>query len=210
MVASQLCLFDAPSVAVDASFRGALRIELPSACDDLAWVEHVPGWLAGQQLVFDELQHSTRWRQEERAMYDKRVQVPRLYATLPEDGKVPSILQSAQRLLGQRYEEDFARISLGYYRNGHDSVAWHGDYVAREMPRAVVATISLGAPRRFLLRPTGGGRSFAWSLGWGDLFVMGGSCQRTWQHSVPKRQQAAPRIAVMFRPLWPDPIAQRS
>jgi len=205
VVASQLGLFDAPKVTLDASFRGAMRTELPGPRDDAAWVEHVPSWLSGHQLVFDELQRATRWRQEERAMYDKRVQVPRLYATLPTDGPLPSILERAQRLLAERYGEAFTRISLGYYRDGQDSVAWHGDYVAREMPSALVATISLGAPRRFLLRPSGGGRSLAWSLGWGDLFVMGGSCQRTWQHSIPKREQAAPRIAVMFRPVWPDP-----
>lgn len=205
MVTSQLGLFDAPKVALDASFHGAVRTELPGNRDDAAWVEHVPGWLAGHQVVFDELERSARWRQEERAMYDKRVQVPRLYAALPADGPVPGILQAAQRLLHQRYREAFTRISLGFYRDGRDSVAWHGDYVAREMRDALVATISLGAPRRFLLRPSGGGESLAWSLGWGDLFVMGGSCQRTWQHCVPKRQHAAPRIAVMFRPVWPEP-----
>lgn len=204
-MAAQLGLFDAPKIALDASFRGAIRTELPCTRDDAVWVEHVPGWLDGHQLLFDELQRATHWRQEERAMYDKRVQVPRLYATLPTDGAVPSILELAQRLLNQRYGEAFTRISLGYYRDGQDSVAWHGDYVAREMKSATVATVSLGAPRRFMLRPSGGGRSLAWSLGWGDLFVMGGSCQRTWQHCVPKRQQAAPRIAVMFRPVWPDP-----
>jgi alkylated DNA repair dioxygenase AlkB len=203
-VVAQLGLFDAPSVALDATFRGARRTELPGARDDAAWVEHVPGWLTGHQLVLDELQRATHWHQEERAMYEKRVQVPRLYAVLPTDGPIPNSLQRARQLLSERYGEDFARISLGYYRDGRDSVAWHGDYVAREMRGALVATISLGAPRRFLLRPSGGGQSLAWSLGWGDLFVMGGSCQRTWQHSVPKCRQAAPRVAVMFRPVWPD------
>jgi hypothetical protein len=86
-------------------------------------------------------------------------------------------------------------------------VAWHGDYVARELPTdALVATVSLGAPRRFLLRPAeGGGASVAYNLGWGDLIVMGGSCQRTWRHSIPKVRQAGPRLAIMFRPLWEPP-----
>jgi alkylated DNA repair dioxygenase AlkB len=202
--ASQPSLFDVPNVALDAGFRFAKRVELPTAVGDAAWVEYVPGWLTGHQVVQDELQRSTRWRQEERQMYEKTVQVPRLYAALPDDGPVPDILRQAQEVLSKRYGEAFTRISLGYYRDGQDSVAWHGDYVAREMQSALVATISLGAPRPFLLRPTGGGRSMAWSLGWGDLFVMGGSCQRTWQHSIPKRKRAAPRIAVMFRPAWPD------
>jgi alkylated DNA repair dioxygenase AlkB len=82
-------------------------------------------------------------------------------------------------------------------------VAWHGDRVARELPEAIVATVSLGEPRQFLLRPAEGGPARAFALGWGDLIVMGGSCQRTWRHSVPKVTRAQPRITVMFRPEWP-------
>src|SRR5262249_40235264 len=103
-----------------------------------------------------------------------------------------------------RYGTAFERVSLGLYRDGQDSVAWHGDYVARRISEAIVATVSVGAPRRFLLRPHGGGRSGAVSLGWGDLIVMGGSCQRTYQHSVPKVANAEPRIAIMFRPVWDE------
>jgi alkylated DNA repair dioxygenase AlkB len=98
-------------------------------------------------------------------------------------------------------------VSLGYYRNGEESVAWHGDYVARKLPTAQVATISVGEPRRFLLRPKGGGRSLALRLGWGDLLVMGGSCQRTFEHSIPKVAHAGPRIAIMLRPLWEEPAS---
>jgi alkylated DNA repair dioxygenase AlkB len=109
-----------------------------------------------------------------------------------------------RRALDRRYATAFERISLAYYRDGRDSVAWHGDYVARRMETALVATVSVGAPRRFLLRPHGGGRSIAYSIGWGDLIVMGGTCQRTWQHSVPKVARAEPRIAIMFRPIWQE------
>jgi len=95
---------------------------------------------------------------------------------------------------------------MGLYRTGADSVAWHGDTTARDLPEAVVATVSLGEPRRFLLRPRGGGRTIPFSLGRGDLFVMGGACQRTWQHAVPKVARALPRLAVMFRPIWREPV----
>ena len=92
---------------------------------------------------------------------------------------------------------------MGYYRDGADSVAWHGDTTARDLDEpTLVATVSLGAPRRFLLRPRGGGRSIAFPLGRGDLFVMGGLCQRTWRHAVPKVPRALPRLAIMFRPIW--------
>lgn len=138
-------------------------------------------------------------------MYDRIVTVPRLVAALPDDGPGHPLLLEMRALLSLRYATDFTRITLGYYRTGADSVAWHGDTTARQLPEAVVATVSLGGPRRFLLRPQGAGRSLAFSLGHGDLFVMGGTCQRTWQHSIPKVSSAAPRIAVMFRPVWKLP-----
>ena len=69
-----------------------------------------------------------------------------------------------------------------------------------------VATLSLGGPRRFLMRPKGGGPSRSFRLGWGDLMVMGGAAQRTWEHCVPKpRGPANPRISVMFRNFVDDP-----
>src|SRR5215471_16669357 len=97
-----------------------------------------------------------------------------------------------------------SRISLAYYRDGRDSVAWHGDRLGRLIDDTVVAILSLGEPRRFLLRPAAGGASRAFDLGWGDLLVMGGSCQRTWQHAVPKAVQAGPRMSVQFRPVTED------
>ena len=70
------------------------------------------------------------------------------------------------------------------------------------MISAVVATVSLGAARKFLVKPTAGGSSRSFALGGGDLVVMGGSCQRTWRHAIPKVASAEPRIALMFRPSW--------
>lgn len=174
-----------------------------TALDGTAWVEHLPGFVAGQGALMDALIESTRWRTEKMEIYDRTVDVPRLVAGLPDDGPGHPLLERIRALLSEHYRTDFARISLGYYRGGSDSVAWHGDRVARTLPEALVATVSLGGPRRFLLRPRGGGRSIAFSLGQGDLFVMGGSCQRTWQHAVPKVRGALPRVAVMFRPVWP-------
>lgn len=196
---AQLGLFGKGAASFDGSFADAERTFLPRE----AWFDYVPGWLRGHEEVFDALVESMRWRQEQREMYDRTVDVPRLYALVPNDGEGHPALSAMRQALSTRYAEPFTRISLGYYRNGGDSVAWHGDYVARRLPTALVATVSVGAPRRFLLRPTGGGRSLSLALGFGDLLVMGGTCQRTWQHSVPKVKRAAPRIAIMFRPAWP-------
>jgi alkylated DNA repair dioxygenase AlkB len=172
--------------------------------DDTAWVEHLPAWVTGEDALMETLIRTTRWREEHQEIYGRKVAVPRLVARLPDDGRVPPALIRARDVLSTRYETEFVRISVACYRNGTDSVAWHGDRVARRLPRALVATVSLGEPRRFLLRPKGGGRSVAFALGRGDLFVMGGACQRTWQHSIPKVARALPRLAVMFRPAWPD------
>ena len=176
------------------------RIELGQG----AWLDMAPGWLSGHARLLDALVASTRWRSEERMMYDRIVDVPRLYAVLPDDGPGHPVIEKMREALDRRYETAFVRTTLALYRDGRDSVAWHGDQIARRMESALVATVSIGEPRRFLLRPYGGGRSIAHSLGWGDLVVMGGTCQRTFQHSVPKVAHAEPRIAIMFRPKWEE------
>jgi alkylated DNA repair dioxygenase AlkB len=194
--------FDRGPPALDESALARAR-RVPLEHD--AWIEHVPSWVTGQDGLLATLASTTRWREETRPMYDRMVMVPRLVAVLPDDGPGHPLLEQMRAVLSERYRTDFARVSLGYYRWGADSVAWHGDTIARELPEALVATVSLGGPRRFLLRPRGGGRSLAFSLGFGDLFVMGGTCQRTWQHAIPKVAHAAPRISVMFRPIWTPP-----
>jgi alkylated DNA repair dioxygenase AlkB len=199
MQAQQMSLLGCGAPAIDETFSALRRVQL----DDTAWVEHAPSWVEGHQALMDELVRTTRWQSQRREMYERTVDVPRLTAALPDDGPGHPLFAHIQRALAARYGTTFEHVSLGYYRNGGDSVAWHGDYVARNLPEALVATVSLGEPRRFLLRPRGGGRrSLALSLGWGDLLVMGGSCQRTWEHAVPKVARAEPRVAVMFRPTW--------
>jgi alkylated DNA repair dioxygenase AlkB len=188
-------------IAIDRKFSSIRRVLL----SDGAWLEYAPGWLSGHAVLFDELSNSVSWRTVQETLYDKTVDAPRLIATLPEDGAVDPILEEMRRALSTRYDTAFERISLALYRDGRDSVAWHGDRVARRMESTLVATVSVGAPRRFLVRPRGGGPSRRFDLGWGDLIVMGGSCQRTWQHSVPKVAHADPRIAIMFRPSWEEP-----
>jgi alkylated DNA repair dioxygenase AlkB len=207
---AQLSLLGGPSGAppdFDRRFTQLTRRPLAHG----AWVDYVPSWVSGQQDLFQTLDSCIRWRQERREMYERTVDVPRLIAGLPEDaqdtenGMGHPIIEQMRTTLSAHYGQDFVRINLALYRGGDDSVAWHGDYVARELPEAIVATVSLGAPRRFLLRPTAGGPSLTYQLGWGDLIVMGGSCQRTWRHCIPKVAHADPRMVIMFRPVWTPP-----
>ena len=194
----QLSLFGAGAPAIDESFSSCRRTELANG----AWVEHQPGWLAGDAAVFDTLYSSTRWRTMQRNMYDRALAVPRLLATLPDDGPGHPLLDDIAAALSARYGLTLPSVSLALYRDERDSVSWHGDQLRRggdDDP--VVAIVSVGEPRRLLLRPRDGGPSLGWTLGWGDLFVMGGSCQETWLHAVPKSsRERGPRISVQFRP----------
>lgn len=183
---------------VDPSFAGVQRTELA----DGAWIERVPNWLDGEQTLFDELVETAPWETQRRPMYDRMVDVPRLVATVPVDRY--DVVHRAAGVLAHRYTEPFDRVGLALYRDGADSVAPHGDQIARDLDTSVMATISLGAPRRFTLSPVRSGPApVSFGLGTGDLLVMGGTIQRTWRHAVPKTNRAVgPRVCVMIRPPW--------
>lgn len=205
MVPGQLGLFDSvprPAVApsFDPAFARAERLELEHG----AWVEHVRGWVSGDEALFEHLRRVTPWRSEERSMYERVVPTPRLLGgVVGRDGPGHPLLEAMRRALSARYGEELVRVSLALYRDGKDSVAPHGDQVARDMLEPThVATLSLGGTRRMLLKPAAGGRSLELVLAGGDLCVMGGTAQRTWRHGIPKVPHAEPRIVVMFRPIW--------
>ena len=172
-----------------------------------AWVDVQRTWLPDPDQVFDALVDRVPWRAERRAMYDAVVDVPRLVHTYQGGEPLPHpVLTFARAHLSEHYlpelGEPFVSAGCCYYRNGRDSVAWHGDTIGRgRTADTMVAIVSVGDPRRLLLRPRGGGDSIAVTMGHGDLVVMGGSCQRTWEHAVPKVAHAGPRLSVQFRPL---------
>ncbi|MFF0383159.1 alpha-ketoglutarate-dependent dioxygenase AlkB [Streptomyces sp. NPDC004286] len=173
-----------------------------------AWIDVLPGWLSGADALFEQLAAEVPWRAEQRRMYDNVVSVPRLLAFYREREPLPHpVLDEAREALSAHYApelgEPFTTAGLCHYRDGRDSVAWHGDRSGRgSREDTMVAILSVGAPRDLLLRPAGGGPvAVRRPLGHGDLIVMGGSCQRTWEHCVPKSARAAgPRISVQFRP----------
>jgi len=174
-----------------------------------AWIDLRPGWLTGADELFNRLAHDVPWHGERRQMYDREVEVPRLLSFYDEDDQLPDpILTQARAALSAHYGhelgETFKTAGLCFYRDGRDSVAWHGDRIGRGSTQdTMVAIISVGAPRALLLRRRGGGagRPIRHVLGHGDLVVMGGSCQRTWEHAVPKTAKpVGPRISIQFRP----------
>lgn len=176
---------------------------------DGAWVDVARDWLPDADEVFATLVEAVPWRAERRTMYDRVVDVPRLVHTYMIDEPLPHPgLPAARDLLSAHYADElgepFRTAGCCYYRDGRDSVAWHGDTIGRGASHdTMVAIVSLGDPRRLHLRPRDPERraeSFAVEMGHGDLVVMGGSCQRTWEHAVPKVAAAGPRISVQFRP----------
>jgi alkylated DNA repair dioxygenase AlkB len=189
-----------------------------------AWVDVRPGWLTGADALFDSLLDSVAWQAEEREMYQRIVAVPRLLSFYDEGARLPHpVLEEARERLSAHYAnelgERFRTAGLCLYRDGRDSVAWHGDRIGRSRTEdTMVAILSVGAPRQLLLRPRPGNSGSPGSgaaansgaapptgvlrhnLGHGDLIVMGGSCQRTWEHAVPKTSNPfGPRISIQFR-----------
>jgi len=176
-----------------------------------AWIDVQRGWLAGSAELFTRLVARVPWRAERRTMYDRTVDVPRLLCFYPAGAALPEpVLETCRDTLSAHYQaelgENFTTAGLCLYRDGRDSVAWHGDTIGRGSTEdTMVAIVSLGSPRALALRPrangTQRGPARRYELGHGDLIVMGGSCQRTWEHAVPKTARpVGPRISVQFRP----------
>jgi alkylated DNA repair dioxygenase AlkB len=194
----QASLFGQGDSRPDPTFAGLIRHQL----DEEAWVDHVPGWLQGSDSLFEELFHDAPWEATEQELYGKVFVTPRLVTRWPapvDASTLPAAVDEMRTLLSDRYARDFDSVGANLYRDGRDSVAWHGDHIPMRIVNPTVATVSLGSTRRFLMRPRAGGSSLSLTLGSGDLVVMGGTSQRTWLHTVPKVASVGPRISVAFR-----------
>ena len=196
----QPSLFGTCDPGVDAGFSAVERIDL----DDVSWVEHAPAWLTGSDAVFDSLLDGVEFTQRKNIpMYDSVVDEPRLSAWWSEHGGHPEplpLLASIRELLTGRYHRPFDSIGFNLYRDGGDSVAWHGDRHRTVVTDPIVAIVSVGSRRPLKIRPRGGGSSMSWNVGDGDLFVMGGACQHLWEHAVPKvRRPVGPRLSITYR-----------
>jgi alkylated DNA repair dioxygenase AlkB len=185
------------------------------ALTDGAWVDLRPGFVTGADELFDALASGVPWREEQMRMYDSTVRVPRLVARYAQGEALPHpVLEEARSALNGHYSEElgepFVTAGLCLYRDGNDSVAWHGDRIARESSGdTMVAILSLGATRPFALRPKAGGPGLRLQVGHGDLLVMGGSCQRTWLHAIPKTTRClGARISIQFRPRWGNDLGR--
>jgi alkylated DNA repair dioxygenase AlkB len=194
----QLGLFDGDVPAIDSAFGTLRRVQL----DEASWLDHAPGWVSGSDTLFLELLAACAWGQRTRWMYDRRVREPRLTAgwALGSGRRLePAVLEEMRLRLSARYGVILDSAGFNLYRDGADGVAWHADRIDRSIPEPLVALVSLGEPRKFLLRPRGGGASIPFLAGRGDLLVTGGETQRRWEHCVPKAARAGARMSIAFR-----------
>jgi alkylated DNA repair dioxygenase AlkB len=177
------------------SFESATEHRL----DEHSWITHVPGFLSGHQRLLADLTTLDVWEQRQRWMFDRRVEEPRLTGEYVDLSAAPRLLAELAGTLGARLRVPYDRIWMNWYRDNHDGTGWHADRPANNAATAVVPVLSLGAPRRFLVRPFGGGPSTVFTPAGGDLIIMQGRCQRDWQHCVPKQKApAGARMSLNF------------
>jgi alkylated DNA repair dioxygenase AlkB len=204
LLAHQPSMWDLADEAVLTPLTGRVqRHELSHG----AWVDQLTGWVTGSESVLEVLLGDIGWREDRRQMYEREVAVPRLLRWYGGDETLPHpVLTEARDALNRHYGVElgdrFVTAGMCLYRDGRDSVAWHGDRIGRgRSADTMVAIVSFGSPRPLMLRPVGGGDSLRFPLGHGDLVVMGGSCQRTWEHCIPKTTRpVGPRVSVQLRP----------
>ena len=182
-----------PRLAFDALRRDEL--------DDRSWLDVVPGWVPDHDVLFERLLKSAPWQQRTRQMWDAEVLEPRLVAAWRTGEALPPEVAELVAPLSARYGVDFDSCLINLYRDGSDAVAWHADTVRKTMRNPLVATVSLGARRSFLVRPAQGGAvTRRYAPGEGDLIVMGGAMQHDWHHTVPREKSASgARMSITLR-----------
>jgi alkylated DNA repair dioxygenase AlkB len=172
-----------------------------------------PAWLEDPKKWFECLWECLDWREQEIVLFGRRVMQPRLVAWSADEGvryrysgislgpvAWPEALDELRKRLDTAYGTRFNSVLCNAYRDGRDSMGWHADDEPELGPAPVIASVSLGATRRFRIRPRRGGASVGIDLEPGSLLMMSGNSQRDYQHAVPKtRRPVGPRINLTFR-----------
>jgi alkylated DNA repair dioxygenase AlkB len=194
----QASFLGSSAVGAEFDFSRARHVALDAG----SWIEHIPNWLGQPEALFAELMQTAPWLQRDRWMYTRTVIEPRLTADYPDVDEVPlEALRDIAETLTEHFGVSYRSLWVNLYRDQHDSTAWHGDNIGRIQAESIVPVLTLGASRRFLIRPRQGGRAWTFSPVSGDLIVMGGRAQRDWVHCVPKDSTpSGPRISINFAP----------
>lgn len=177
---------------------------------DGAWVDVARGWVTGAGALFRHLHEHVAWQGSALFRYDHYVEENRLGAGWSPGTPLPHpLLADITRAIQHRYRVQFAGFSMILYRDGRDGQAFHRDTDMRWLDDTIVAILSLGATRPWLLRPRtsrhdhsdGRGATHDLQPASGDLLVMGGRTQADWEHSVPylPGRPVEPRISLQWR-----------
>jgi alkylated DNA repair dioxygenase AlkB len=200
---TQMSLADVPTPAgdqpleFDNDFAEIERHDL----DEHSWIEVIPRLIRSPESLFEQLGRELDWSQRQRWIYNRKVDEPRLTADYPqiEDAPVAALRTLASRF-SEIYDVPYDGVWVNLYRDQRDSTSWHGDYISCKGEICTVPVLTLGHPRRFLIKPRGGGKSTRFVPDSGDLIVMRGRCQSDWLHAVPKQTvPASARISVNFQ-----------
>ena len=191
--------------------------------DDASSIEYWPQFIAPNDAdrIYHQLQNDLPWRQDEIHVYGRLCKIPRLqhyqaeqgadYAYsglyLPAEPFHPNVDELRQQIQAKAQFTSNA-VLLNYYRDGKDSMGWHSDDEASLGKHPIIASVSLGETRRFLLREKANHRNkVEIALAHGSLLLMKGETQSRWQHSVAKT--ASPiggRINLTFRYIKGKPV----
>lgn len=180
------------------------------ALDSEAWVDITRGWITGADELFQHLLDGVAWETSRLFRYDHFVEERRLGASWRPGTPLPHpALAEATRTLQHRYGVRFDGFGMMQYRDGRDGQAFHRDTDMHWLDDTIIAILSLGARRPWLLRPRsarhdldpGKGATHDLAPGSGDLIVMGGSSQAGWEHSVPYlgATPVDPRVSIQWR-----------
>lgn len=179
-------------------------------------LEYYPGFVSVPEsgMLMKQWIDEVPWREQSMRMYGKDVLAPRLMAWFGDTDKAYTFsgtrfepfawtpeLSDLKRGIEERTGFTFNSVLLNYYRNGNDSVAWHGDNEHELGQNPVIASVSLGQERRFEFRCRADhNRKYGLTLENGSLLIMKGDLQHTWEHRVPKsKTQHGPRVNLTFR-----------
>lgn len=200
--AYQPTLFDDDEAETPAINEAAFDASTDHPLDEHSWITHVPGLLTGHNRLLAELATLDVWEQRQRWMFDRKVEEPRLTGEYVDLTTAPALLAELAVTLGEQLGVPYDRIWMNWYRDHQDGTGWHADRPAHKAPTAIVPVLSLGAPRRFLVRRIGGRPSTVFTPAGGHLIIMKGRCQRDWQHCVLKEKVlAGPRMSLNFSSL---------
>lgn len=178
-------------------------------------IRYTPGFYSPQaaDTLFDVLLRETDWQQDTVRVFGKQHLAPRLSRWVGDAGlrytysgltmeAVPwtDTLLAIKGEVEQASDTSFNSVLLNYYRDGRDSNGWHSDDEPELGDQPKIASLSLGAARDFKLRHKADHQlKYTLSLDNGSLLLMRGSTQACWQHQIPKRASAGPRINLTFR-----------